>query len=58
MDADKGVAWEIIRHFTTQLLVPRKMTLRNQCRNSILKMTRQNSDLGSASDWLKVCFNG
>ena len=57
MDADQGIAWEIIRHFTTQLLVPCKMTLRNQCRNPIL-MTHQNSDLGSASDWLKVCFNG
>ena len=33
------------------------MTLRNQWRNPIL-MTCQNSDLGSASDWLKVSFNG
>ena len=57
MDADWGVSWENIQHFTTQLLVNRKMTLRNQCRNPILVM-HQNPHLGSASDWLKTCVNG
>ena len=57
MDADWGVSWENIQHFTTQLLVPRKMTLRNQCRNPIPVM-HQNPHLGSASDWLKICING
>ena len=30
--------------------------LRNKHRNSIL-LQRQNLDLGTASDWLKICFN-
>ena len=57
MDADWGVSWENIQHFTTQLLVPRKMSLRNKCRNPIPVM-HQNPHLGSASDWLKICVNG
>ena len=35
---------------------PAKGRLRNERRNSIL-MTRYHPDLGSASDWLKICFN-
>ena len=34
---------------------PAKWRLRNEHRNSKL-MTRHYSDLGSASDWLKICF--
>ena len=34
---------------------PAKWRLRNERKNSIL-MTRHYSDLGSASDWLKICF--
>ena len=34
---------------------PAKTRLRNECRNSIL-MARHYSDLGNASDWLKICF--
>ena len=35
---------------------PAKWRLRNECRNSIL-MTCHYPDLGSASDWLKICFS-
>ena len=35
---------------------PAKWRLRNDCRNSIL-MTYHHSDLGNASDWLKICLS-
>ena len=35
---------------------PKMWCLRNKHRNSIL-LQRQNLDLGTASDWLKICFN-
>ena len=35
---------------------PKKWCLRNKRRNYIL-LPRQNLDLGTASDWLKICFN-
>ena len=46
-----GNSW----YFATPTLVSLKRCLRNDCRNSIL-MTGHYSGLGSASDWLKICF--